>query len=271
MNHAVFHFVNCIKHFQSSLVMSDHNDPSTVFASNIAKECLNLRIKDLDIQRTTLFVHSGKGGKDRQLRLPGTTMPLLAPQLTYARDLFERDRSLAAPGVSLPKALDRKLTDAGTTWPWFWLFPAATPSIDPRAGIIRRHHQHPRALQKAFRRAAAQAGLSIRATLHGLRHSFATHLVESGTDVRTVQELMGHAHLETTRIYLHVAQNYHLAVQSPLDAALAAASGAIRPLAPLDAHSVRAPGWPVTAAPAVSLARPQALPGREPPRVASLR
>ena len=127
------------------------------------------------------------------------------------------DRRSAVAGVSLPQALVRKYPTAGKDWGWFWVFPSAKLSIDPHSGIVRRHHLYPTTLQKAFHQAVVRSGVVKPASLHTLRHSFATHLVEKGYDVRTVQELLGHADVSTTMIYTHVAKKNKLGVESPLD------------------------------------------------------
>jgi integrase len=119
--------------------------------------------------------------------------------------------------VSLPGTLERKYPEVGKQWGWFWLFPSGYLSIDPRSNTVRRHHLHPATLQRAFRRAAKEAGITKPATVHTLRHSFATHLLEDGYDLRTVQELLGHKHINTTMVYTHVARKNILGVKSPLD------------------------------------------------------
>jgi len=133
------------------------------------------------------------------------------------RRLHEQDRAEDLPGVCLPAALERKYPNAAKEWAWFWAFPAASVSIDPRTRIVRRHYQHPNALQKQFHTAVRKAGLAKPATIHTLRHSFATHLLEDGYDIRTIQELLGHKDVQTTMIYTHVATRNRLGVRSPLD------------------------------------------------------
>jgi integron integrase len=181
------------------------------------QECTNLRIKDLDFEQGSLTVRSGKGDKDRLTVLPESLKNDLQAQIMLARELFERDRESGAKGVCLPDALERKYPNAGKEWGWFWVFPAPGNSTDPRTGVYRRHHIHVTNLQRAFRQAVRAAGISRPASLHSLRHSFATHLLERGHDIRTIQELLGHSNVQTTMIYTHVAGKNILGVTSPLD------------------------------------------------------
>ena len=180
-------------------------------------ECLSLRIRDLDFQRQCLTVRSGKGNKDRQTLLPESIIPELEKHLIKARKYFDSDRKNNVPGVQLPFALDNKYINAGKEWAWFWAFPSPKLSCDPRKNIVRRYHIYPTTLQKNFHDAVISSGVSKNATIHTLRHSFATHLIEKGYDIRTVQELLGHSDIRTTMIYTHVAKKNKLSVISPFD------------------------------------------------------
>ena len=180
-------------------------------------ECLSLRVKDIDFSRGCLVIHAGKGGKDRETVLAEKIVEDLREHLLRVRKLYDRDRRRAVAGVWIPDALDRKYRNAGTDWSWFWVFPSAKLSIEPETGIVRRFHLYPTTFQKAFQCAVREAGILKHATVHTLRHSFATHLVERGYDIRTVQELLGHADVSTTMIYTHVATKRKLGVTSPVD------------------------------------------------------
>ena len=180
-------------------------------------EALQLRVKDLDFERRTLVVRCGKGGKDRAVMLPAALVAPLREQLAHARLLWSLDREADAPGVQMPGALARKYPRAAQSWTWFWVFPQTEPSLDPRSGVARRHHLYDETFQRAFRRAAQRAGIAAPATPHTLRHCFATHLLQAGYDIRTVQELLGHADVNTTMIYTHVLKVGGGAVRSPLD------------------------------------------------------
>lgn len=180
-------------------------------------ECVRLRIKDIDLEQGTVTVRQGKGDKDRITVLPESLKDALIEHIHDVRKIYEQDREQKLPGVSLPGALERKYPEAGKQWGWFWLFPSSSLSIDPRGNTVRRHHLSPATLQRAFRRAAKEAGITKPASVHTLRHSFATHLLEDGYDLRTVQELLGHKHINTTMVYTHVARKNILGVKSPLD------------------------------------------------------
>jgi integron integrase len=180
-------------------------------------EALGLRVKDLEFSRLTLIVREGKGAKDRAVMLPASLRGPLQAQLSRAHTLWRADQLAGVAGVDLPHALERKYPRAGQSWAWFWVFPQADVSVDPRSGLIRRHHAYDQTFQRAFKRAVQRAGIARPATPHTLRHSFATHLLMSGYDIRTVQELLGHADLSTTMIYTHVLKVGGGGVRSPLD------------------------------------------------------
>lgn len=180
-------------------------------------ECMTLRIKDVDFQRREITVRDGKGGKDRRTVLPLSLINPLNDQIAAARLLYESDRSNQRPGVMLPDALALKYPKAGTHWSWFWVFPADHESMDPRSGMVRRHHLYEQTIQRNIKKALDSARIAKRASTHTLRHSFATHLLESGYDIRTVQELLGHADVSTTMIYLHVLNRGGRGVISPVD------------------------------------------------------
>src|SRR5579863_5867724 len=167
-------------------------------------EALRLRVKDLALERGELIVREGKGGKDRVTMLPGALDTQLRAHLARLRTWFEEERRREQPGVSLPYRLSRKYPQAGTLWAWQYLFPAATLCRDPYRGVWVRSHLHEKGVQRAVQQAVHRAGLSQPASCHTLRHCFATHLLEDGYDIRTVQELLGHSDLNTTMIYTHV-------------------------------------------------------------------
>ena len=180
-------------------------------------EALQLRVKDVDFERRTLVVRCGKGGKDRAVMLPAAIVAPLREQLAHSRLLWSADRTAGVAGVWMPDALARKYPRAAESWTWHWVFPQERLSRDPRSGLARRHHLHDDAFQRAFARAARLAGIAAPATPHTLRHCFATHLLQSGYDIRTVQSLLGHADVSTTMIYTHVLKVGGGGVRSPLD------------------------------------------------------
>jgi site-specific recombinase XerD len=181
---------------------------------------VRLRVQDVDVARGTVTVRLGKGNKDRVTVLPKSLLGEIARQIERAREVWVKDREAGLAGVHIPGALARKFRRAAETFEWFWLFPAKQTSMDPATGVRRRHHMLGKVYNEAIKRAAEAAGIEKRVTSHALRHSFATHLLENGTDLRTIQDLLGHEDISTTEIYLHVAIGGNgLGVESPLDQA----------------------------------------------------
>lgn len=180
-------------------------------------ECLRLRVQDIDYDYLQLTIRDGKGSKDRRTILSETLVPHIQKQLKHVRSIHEGDVASDRHGVSLPYAIDRKYKAAAREWKWQYLFPSTRYGFVRTNMAERRHHAHPSALARAVKISVTSSGITKRATCHTFRHSFATHLLESGYDIRTVQELMGHANVSTTMIYTHVIKRGGRAVRSPLD------------------------------------------------------
>lgn len=186
-------------------------------------ELVRLRIKDIDLERGTLTVRQGKGDKDRMTVLPKCLVEAVAGQVEAARRVWEIDRAAGLAGVHIRGALGRNMQRAAERFEWFWLFPARQTSVDPECNVRRRHHLHAQVYSDSIKRAAEVIGIEKWVTSHSLRHSFATHLLEAGVDLRRIQELLGHQDITTTEIYLHVAMGVSgLGVTSPLDEMLVA-------------------------------------------------
>ena len=180
-------------------------------------EAVTLRVKDIDFNMQSIAIHDSKGRKNRVVPLPVAIVPKLRSHLDYVKLVHAADLRSGYGTVQLPHALERKIPSASSSWSWQYVFPSASLARDPDANVFRRYHKSKSTIQKAVKTAARRAGLSKRVTCHTLRHSFATHLLQSGADIRTVQELLGHQDVKTTMIYTHVLNRGGLGVQSPLD------------------------------------------------------
>ena len=197
---------------------TSHLMASLLYGSGLRlMECMRLRVQDIDFVRREITVRAAKGGKDRRTMLPAMSIEPLQAQLAQTRVTHERDLAAGHGVVWLPAALERKYANAAREWIWQYVFPSRSRSIDPRSGIERRHHVDEKTLQRAVRAAVQSSGIEKPATCHTLRHSFATHLLEAGSDIRTIQELLGHSDVSTTMIYTHVLNRGGAGVISPLD------------------------------------------------------
>jgi len=192
-------------------------------------ECIRLRVKDLDFDRLSITIRCGKGGKDRVVTLARELVIPLQRHLESVKTVHERDLAEGFGRVHTPYALARKYPDAAVSWGWQYVFPATRRSIDPRTGVVRRHHMDESSLQKAVKGAVRKAGIVRPASCHTLRHSFATHLLERGADIRTVQEQLGHSDVKTTEIYTHVIGRGGSAVISPLETMFGVSSSRLDP------------------------------------------
>ena len=180
-------------------------------------ECTSLRIKDIDFDRGEIMVRVGKGDRNRRVPLPRLAIPALRVQIERVRAQFEKDLRSGIVGSALPGAMEKKTSTAVHDWRWQYLFPSSRVYVDRETSRRRRHHIHETAIQRALAEAVRSSGIAKRASCHSLRHSFATHLLESGSDIRTIQELLGHSSLQTTMIYTHVLNRGGLGVTSPAD------------------------------------------------------
>ena len=181
------------------------------------KECLRLRVKDLDLLGGSVSVRGGKGDKDRAITLPKTLVQDLERQLDYGRSLYDLDVQNGVAGVAMPKAASVKAMSWAKSWEWFWVFPSNHHSEDPESGVIRRHHTHEAKLSRAIQRAKKAVGINKKVTAHTFRHSYATHLLIKGVNIRSIQEALGHSSVQTTEIYTHVVKAMQGDVPSPQD------------------------------------------------------
>jgi integron integrase len=207
-----------VKRVLAQLAGTHHLMASLLYGAGLRlMECVRLRIKDIDFEYCQINVRDGKGEKDRRTILPAPLVETLQNHLARVRLQHQEDNRQGHGAVHLPYALERKYPNAAIDWVWQYVFPASKLSFDPRAKVLRRHHASEDRLQKAVKEAVKRAGIEKRASCHTLRHSFATHLLEAGYDIRTIQELLGHADISTTMIYTHVLNKGGRAVKSPLE------------------------------------------------------
>jgi integron integrase len=207
-----------VKLILSALHGTDRLMASLLYGSGLRLlECVRLRAKDLDFEQRQVVVRDGKGRKDRVTLFPTVVFPELRAHLATVRAQHERDLAQGAGWVKVPFALASKYPNAGREWGWQWVFPASRRFVDSRTGEVRRHHRHETALQRAVKAAVRQTGMAKTASCHTLRHSFATHLLEAGYDIRTIQKLLGHRDVSTTMIYTHVVAQGPFGVRSPLE------------------------------------------------------
>jgi integron integrase len=207
-------------------------------------ECLRLRVKDVDFDRRVLVVREAKGMKDRVVMLPAPAEIALREQVDRARALWAQDRTARVPGVELPHALVRKHPRAGESLAWHWVFPSPTLAVDPRTKLRRRHHQYEQTVGRAISSAARLARITKKVTAHTLRHSFATHLLDSGVDIRRVQELLGHSDVSTTMIYTHILSSSAAGLASPLESISGAALAVESVQRARGVREPTAPRWP---------------------------